>query len=267
MKSVVVIGGGTGSYTILRGLKNYNLKITAIATMFDSGGSTGMLRDEFGILPPGDIRRCLVALADEREDILRSLFMFRFEDKSSLKGHSFGNLFLAALTKITGSETEAIKAASRILRIKGTVLPVSTDKADLCAELEDGSTVRGEANIDIPKHDPSMRIKRLYLSPAAKAAREAKDAILSADMIILGPGDLYTSVISNLVVEGIPEAIRRSRGMKVYVCNLMTKRGETTGYDAAMHAAEIAKYLGSVPDAVIVNTGTGPKTLLERYAK
>lgn len=261
---VVVIGGGTGSFTVLRGLKSRVEELSAVVSMFDSGGSTGLLRDEFGILPPGDVRRCLVALADEN-DVLRKLFMFRFDEHSSLKGHSFGNLFLTALTEVTGSEQEAIRQASKILRINGRVLPVSFDNCNVFAELENGVKIKGETNIDVPRHDPNLRIVKTWLEPSANASADAVDAILKADLVVLGPGDLFTSVIPNLLVKGIPEALKKSNAKKVYVCNLMTKHGETTSFKASDHLKEIIKY-GGCPDVIICNSSKGSSSLLQKYA-
>jgi len=268
MKKIVVIGGGTGSYTVLRGLKRYPLDITAIVSMFDSGGSTGILRDEFGILPPGDVRRCLAALAEENGvNILRELFNYRFKEDSSLKGHSFGNLFLTALTQIVGNEALAIKKAGKVLNIKGKVLPVSLTNAHLHAFLEDGSTVRGESNIDIPKHDGSLKITQVFLEPEALIFDETEEAIMNADMIVIGPGDLYTSIIPNLLVHGVPEAIRRSRASKVLVCNIMTKWGETTGFAASDFAREVLSYIGlEAFDHVICSSSIAHPALLKRYA-
>jgi uncharacterized cofD-like protein len=267
MTSVVVIGGGTGSYTLLRGLKRHTDRITAIVSMFDSGGSTGRLRDEFGYLPPGDVRRCLLALAPEQSDtlILRQLLDHRFTRGAGLEGHSFGNLLLTALKDITGSELDAIEAASRILRLHGRVLPVTLDDSHLAAELEDGRTVKGETNIDIPRHDGTLRIRRLFLEPAARALPAALETIRNADLIAIGPGDLYTSVIPNLLVDGIPDAIRAAKAPKVYTCNLMTKPGETHGYTAADHLNEVMRYLGGPVDAIICNSRQGSRDLLRKY--
>ena len=269
MKKIVVIGGGTGSFTVLRGLKKYPLDITAVISMFDSGGSTGMLRDEFGILPPGDVRRALVALAHENGDnALRELFNFRFESDCSLHGHSFGNLFLMALTKITGNEVAAIKKASKLLNIKGRVLPVSIDHANLGAELENGHTVVGETNIDIPKHDGNLKIKRVFVMPPARVYSETKQAIEDADVIVIGPGDLYSSVIPNLVVEGVSEALAKSKAVKINICNLMTKWGETNGFTAADHVREIVKYAKCKIDYVVCNNHeVTDKKLLQKYAE
>ena len=221
MKKIVRIGGGSSGYTILRGLKQYPLEITAVVNMFDSGGSAGVLRDELGILPPGDVRRALAALADGKQGtILRELFNFRFNDEGSVNGHSFGNLFLAALSSIYGSDIEAIRKASQILNLKGKVLPVSLDKSHIHATLEDGTKIVGETNIDIPKHDGSIPIKKIFLEPPAKIFDEAEQAILDADIIVIGPGDLYTSIIPNLLARGVPEALQKSKGKKVVVCKI-----------------------------------------------
>lgn len=269
MVSIVVLGGGTGSYTVLRGLKRHTRDLTAVVSMFDSGGSTGALRDEFGILPPGDVRRCLLALSPEEEQtqVLRELFTVRFGQETSLKGHSFGNLLITALTKISKDEAEAINKAGHLLQIRGQVLPVTTDHRTLCAELNDGTIIKGETNIDIPKHDPKMRIKKIFLDNKAKAHPPVIEAIKSAEIIVLGPGDLYTSVMPNLLVDGIPEAIRSSPAKKVYICNLMTKLGETTGFAASDFLSEITRYLGSPPDAIICNNKIGSAELLARYAR
>lgn len=263
-RKIVVIGGGTGSFTVLRGLKG-RVSLSAVVSMFDSGGSTGVLRDEFGVLPPGDVRRCLVALADE-DSVLRKLFAYRFAEESSLRGHSFGNLFLTALAEIAGSEKEAIRQAERILHVKGRVLPVSLDHCQLCAELEDGTTVRGEANIDIPSHDPGLKITKVWLEPPAKANEAAVKAIEGADVVVIGPGDLFTSVVPNLLVKGIPEALERSGAKKVYVCNLMTKPGETSGFSASEHLRSVLAYGGKV-DVMVCNSTEGSPGLLKKYAE
>ncbi|MFZ2886479.1 MAG: gluconeogenesis factor YvcK family protein [Minisyncoccia bacterium] len=267
MKKVVRIGGGSSGYTILRGLKQFPLDITAIVNMFDSGGSSGALRDELGILPPGDVRRALAALAEGKNAlVLRELFNFRFKENGSVNGHSFGNLFLAALAAIYGSDIEAIRKASKILGLKGKVLPVSLDKSHIHAVLEDGTEIVGETNIDIPKHDGNLRIQKLYLSPAAKIFPEAEEAILNADVIVIGPGDLYTSIIPNLIVDGMPEALRESKARKVVVCNLMTKWGETHGFTAVDMAKELARYSGLEKfDFAICNTKKPSKKLIAAY--
>lgn len=267
-KRIVVIGGGTGNYTILKGLKEYkNLHLTAIVNMTDDGGSTGILRDEFGILPPGDIRRCIVALSESTE-LMKELFQYRFNKGQSLKGHSFGNLFLTALKEITQSDEKAIEEACKILAIKGEVFPVTLNSARLCAELENGQIIKGETNIDIPKHDGNLKIKKVFLTPCAQAYEKALESIKKADMIILGPGDLYGSIVSNLLVDKIPAAIQNSKAKKVYVCNLMTKFGETNNFQVHKFVEVIEKYLGcGILDYVIYNESKMEPTLLEKYAQ
>jgi len=265
LKNIVVIGGGTGSYTVLRGLRDKVENLSAVVSMFDDGGSTGLLRDEFGILPPGDVRRCLLALADENGDnTLRELFTYRFEKDSSLKGHSFGNLLLTALQQITGSEAEAIRRAEKILNIKGRVLPVSFDNARLCAEMEDGRRVLGESAIDIPFRNPNLKINNIWLEPKAVANAEAVRAIEEAELIVIGPGDLFTSLIPNFLVKGIKEALARSRAKKVYICNLMTKPGETSALSAADHLERIIWY-GVKPDLIICSQAEVDLNILEKY--
>jgi len=267
MQRIVVIGGGTGSYTALRGLKEYDIDLTAIVSMMDSGGSTGRLRDEFGFLPPGDVRRCLLALSPDTS-MLRKLFDYRFSRGKGLNGHNLGNLFLTALRDITGREEEAITEASRILNIKGRVLPVTTTNCQLGAILENNQVVVGETNIDIPRYDPNLRIKKLFLVPKPRAYRGAVKAILGADKIVIGPGDLYTSILPNLIITGIRNAIKKSRAKKVYVCNIMTKYGETTGFKASDFVSEVRKYLGEgVLDYVICNNKKPSKNLLKEYEK
>lgn len=270
-KSVVVIGGGTGTYPVLQGLKKYrDIHVTAIITMADSGGSTGRLRDEFGQLPVGDVRMALTALAsevDEHDQLLRELFLHRFDKGEGLNGHNFGNLLMVALTRILGSETDAVKAASRILRIRGTVLPVTEDDVQIVAEYDDGVVIEGEHDIDEPPQDRyTHHIARLYTQPQAHITSDAREALLHADLILLGPGDLYSSLLANCAVEGVPEAIRGSRGQFVYIANLMTRPGQTHSMTASDHMKEVTKYVGQEPDVVVVNTGTVPEHLLQKYA-
>ncbi len=265
MKHIVLIGGGTGNFTLLRGLREYDVDLTSIVTVFDSGGSSGILRDEFGILPPGDVRKSLVALAGEEEHILRELFNFRFEGNGSLKGHSFGNLFLLALTKITGSEAEAIKQAAKILKVKGKVLPVSLNHADVCAELDNGTVIVGETAIDLRGKGSS--IARLFLSSKSYLCEETRHAIENADLIVIGPGDLYSSIIPNLLVSGMSEALRASKAHKAYVCNLMTKPGESEGYTASRFASEIVRYANTTLNSIVCNTKIPAPEALELYAK
>jgi len=267
MKKIVRIGGGSSGYTLLRSLKAHPVEITAVVNMFDSGGSTGVLRDEFGILPPGDVRRALAALADgEHSEILRSLFNFRFKENGSVSGHSFGNLFLTALTAIYGSDIEAIRKASEVLHVKGRVLPVSLDMSHIHAILEDGTEIVGETNIDIPKHDGSKRIARVFLEPAAVGFTEALEAVRDADVVLIGPGDLYTSLIPNLLVKGMPEALKESKAKKAVVCNLMTKWGETHGFTATDMVKELLAYSGLDRfDVAICNTEPVSEKLIQAY--
>ena len=269
MKRLVRIGGGSSGYTLLRALKQHPFEITAVVNMFDSGGSTGVLRDEFGVLPPGDIRRALAALADgEHSEILRDLFNYRFKEGGSVSGHSFGNLFLTALASIYGSDLEGIRKASVLLHVKGTVVPVSVDSSHIHAILADGTEIVGETNIDIPKHDGSVRIDRVFLEPSARLLPEAAVSIRDADIIVMGPGDLYTSVIPNLLVDGMKEALANTKGKTIIVCNLMTKWGETHGFSASDMVRELLRYSG-LPrlDVAIVNTGLMSPQLLETYAR
>ena len=265
-KEVVVIGGGTGTFMALSALRDYNLNLTAIVSMADDGGSTGALRDQYGVLPPGDIRCALVALS-QASRTLRELFNYRF-GAGDLSGHSFGNIFLSALEKISGNFASAVSEASRILNLRGRVLPVTLDNVRLNAKLKDGKIIKGETNIDIPKTKIRAKIEKVWLSPKAKINLTAKKAILGADMIIIGPGDLYTSLIPNLLVEGVPEAIKSSKAKKVYVCNLMTKYGETQGFAAENFVSEIEKYLGrGVLDYVIFNSKRPHSKILSRYKR
>lgn len=263
-RSVTVIGGGTGSFHVLSGLRTRrDLEIRSVVTMMDSGGDSGRLRDEFGLLPPGDVRRCLVALSEESA-LLRDLFSFRFAE-APLEGRSFGNLFVLALTRTLGSEERAIEALSRLLDVRGRVIPVTWDHAHLYAELADGTLVEGEANLDVPTHDPTVPIDRVYLEPRARANPDAVRAIQESDYLVLAPGDLYTSSIANLLVEGIREALCTAPGKLIYVVNLMTRYGETYGYPASRHVSELVRYGGRVPDALLAHHGPIPPALTARY--
>jgi uncharacterized cofD-like protein len=269
-RKVVAIGGGTGTYTVLSGLKRHDVDLTAIVSMADDGGSSGVLRDEFGHLPPGDVRRCLIALsAEPASGMLRQLFEYRFNRGRGLNGHSFGNLLLTALTEITGAPDLAIQEAARILNVRGRVLPVTLTDVHLCARLEDGTIIRGETNIDLRRTRTHLAISDVYLDPLAHAYPPALEAIAAADIVVIGPGDLYTSVIPNLLVEGIPEAIAATPGKVIYICNLMTKHGETDGFTACDFVREIERYLGTGDnlDAVLVSEGNLPGDLLEKYAE
>ena len=268
---IVVIGGGTGNYVVLKGLKEHTPNLTAIVAMSDSGGSSGRLRDELGQLPPGDVRQCLVALSpDSHSDlILRQLFDYRFDRGMGLEGHSFGNLFLAALTEIAGSTADAILEAGRMLHIKGTVLPVTLTKSDLHARLVDGTEVVGEASIDVREVKPGVQIDYVHLSPKAYIYPPVASAIEEADLIVMGPGDLYTSIIPNLLVDGVSDAIKQSRARVVYICNLMTKPGESDSFKASDFVKEILEYLGSGAciDYLLLNVTPFPEKVLERYKR
>lgn len=263
---ILTIGGGTGSYVTLMGLKKYDLKLTAVVTMTDSGGSSGKLRDELGVLPPGDIRQCLVALS-ESSKLLRDMFNYRFEE-GGLKGHSFGNIFLSVLEKNTGSMKKAISEIGKILRIKGNVVPITfTKNTNLCVDLADGKTIVGETHIDVlEKTTQRAKIVKAYLKPEAELNEDARKAIEQANCIIIGPGDLYTSIIPNLLVTGVKNTIKNSRSKKIFVMNLMTKSGQTTGYSAKDHMDDLEKYLGkNVIDYVLINSKMPSKATLSWY--
>lgn len=269
-KKIVVIGGGTGTYTVLSGLKKYDVDLTAIVSMMDSGGSNRVLRDEFGILPTSDIRQCMVALSDEHasDDELRKLFTYRYESGTGISGMTFGNLFMAALTDIYGSQQQAIKKTCEILHVKGDILPVTYDDSHLVARYDNGKQVLGEHFIDEPQDGlGEHRIVELELIPKAKINGDVKKAIKSADLVVLGPGDLFTSVICNLIVEGVREEIRKSKAKIVYVMNLMTKFGETTNYTARDHIDQLEKYLGEgrVNYCLINKSVSFPRGVLKKY--
>ncbi len=268
---IVVVGGGTGTHIALKGLKQFQdkLEITAVVTMADSGGSTGRLRDEFGYLPVGDVRMALTALADETDDhreLLRELFTYRFSRGEGLCGHTFGNLLLTALTDILGNEVAAIEAASHLLRIGGTVLPVSTDPIHLIATYSDGTVVEGEHLIDAPPSQyHSERIVSLAVTPTTIHA-DAAAALRSADCIVFGPGDLYTSILANVVVPGFAEAVAESRAKILYVSNLMSRPGQTVGMGGYDHARETERYLNRPLDVVVANNAPLPPDLVAHYA-
>lgn len=260
---IAVIGGGTGSFTLLSALKDYTTQIAALVNMADDGGSTGMLRDELGALPPGDIRQCLVALSNSPR--VRDLFNYRF-DNGSLKGHAFGNLFLTALEKMTGDFAEGIELASEILNITGTVEPITHSNVKLAMRNQKDKVVRGEfeiAQTDFGSHRPDF-----WLEPEATASPRALRAIEQADMVVVAPGNLYGSLAPALVVPGIGAALARSKAIKLYVCNLVTKPGQTDGFQVHDYAAEIERLAGETfLDAVIYNTEKPSEELLKKYAK
>ncbi len=257
-KRIVVIGGGTGTYTTLLGLKKYDVDLTAVVSMMDSGGSNRVIRDEFGLLPTSDIRQCIVALADEHtsNDDLRRLFMYRYETGTRMSGMTFGNLFMAALTDVYGSQREAIKKTCEILHVRGNIFPVTYDNVQLIARYDNGKQVLGEHYIDEPDDETGKhRIVELEVVPRAVANEDAIDAIKHADLIVMGPGDLFTSTICNLVVDGVSDAIVKSKAKKVFVMNLMTKFGQTNNFKASDHLKEMQKYLrNDVFDYCVVNS-------------
>ena len=259
---IVVIGGGTGLSTMLRGLKAYTSNLVAIVTVSDDGGSSGMLQRHYGVLPPGDIRNCIVALADE-ETLMTELFQHRFEDAEGLTGHSIGNLLIAAMQDITGDFEQAVKETSKVLAIRGRVLPSTIENVSISAELMDGTTVAGETVI-AKSTQPIRRIS--LVPPDVKPLREALDAIKLADAIVIGPGSVFTSIIPNLLVQGIVDAIAASKAVKIYVCNVMTQPGETGGFRASDHVKAIADHAGKrIFQYVLVNKEVPSMRLLEKY--
>ena len=265
-KKIVTIGGGTGSFTLLSGLKKYPVDISAIVSMADDGGSTGILRDELGVLPPGDVRQCLVALSDSSE-MLRKLMNYRF-DKGGLKGHNFGNLFLSALEKINGNFSKGIEEAIKILNVKGEVIPVTDTDTNLFMELKNGIKLRGEEDINHNFDIERTGIKKNYLFPRAKANKKAIKRIINADIIIIGPGNHYCSIIPNLLVDGICEAIRKSKAKVVFNCNLTNKKGQTENFDLDKYISEMNRYIGKNRiDFVTFNTKKPSSNLIKKYEK
>ncbi|MBV8197158.1 MAG: YvcK family protein [Candidatus Eremiobacteraeota bacterium] len=261
---IVAIGGGTGLSTLLRGLKRRTSNLTAVVTVSDDGGSSGRLQKELGVLPPGDVRNCLVALADD-EALVTDLFRYRFTEGEGLSGHSFGNLFLAAMSGIAGNFDRAIKESSRVLNVVGRVLPATLGVVRLCAELDDGTIVSGESNIS----QAARPIRRIFFEPPAAAAPldEVIEAIRDADAIVLGPGSLFTSVAPNFLVSRIAHEVAQSQAVKIYVCNVMTQPGETDRMTAADHVEALLENAGErVCDYVIVNDEP-PSRLREAYAQ
>ena len=259
---IVVIGGGTGLSTILHGLKEHTNHNSAIVTVADDGGSSGRLRQQFNILPPGDIRNCLVALADT-EPLMHKLFQFRFDKDSEFAGHNFGNLFITVMTQLTGDFEQAIKESSKVLAIRGHVIPSTLSRVTLVAEHKDGTQTEGEKNIP----ETGIPIDKVYLKPQGNPATpEATRAIQDADMIVLGPGSLYTSIIPNLLIKEITEAIVNSKAIKFYVCNIMTQHGETDNFTVSDHLRVlIAHSHPRIIDYCIVNNGSIPQDVIEKY--
>ncbi len=259
-----VLGGGHGTYQILAGFRDHeDVSLTAVVTATDSGGDSGRLRDEFGILPPGDLRQCFLALCEDGH-MLRDLLGYRFEEEP-LRGRQLGNLFFLALTRLHGSEQAAIRALHKILRTRGHVMPSTWDKVQLCAELGDGRIIEGEAHIDVPRHDPSIPIRRVFLKPSAAPNLDALDALSESDFIVFAPGDLFTSLIPILLVRGMADVLQRTRARLIQSISLMTKRGETDGYAASHYVEQVAKYIGRLPDAVLAHEGELPEEMSQRY--
>ncbi len=260
---IVAIGGGTGLSTLLRGLKRRTTNLTAVVTVSDDGGSSGRLQKELGVLPPGDVRNCLVALADD-EALVTDLFRYRFEEGEGLTGHSFGNLFLAAMTGITGNFDRANKESSRVQNIVGRVLPATLAIVRLCAELDDGTIVEGESRIPLAKRP----IRRVFFDPdMVEPLDEVIDAIRDADAIVLGPGSLFTSILPNFLIDRIAQEVARAHAVKIYVCNVMTQPGETENMTAADHVEALFANAGArVCDYVVVNDQR-PSKLLATYAE
>ena len=262
---VVAIGGGTGLSTILKGIKLFTSNINAIVTVADDGGSSGMLREDLDMPAPGDIRNCVVALA-ETEDILKKLFNYRFDCKS-LKGHSFGNLFLAAMTDITGDFESAIEHMSSVLAVSGHVLPVTKENVNIKAVLKNGNEVFGESNIPEICISEKTGIEKILIEPEnVKAFSRCIDAIYDADVVLLGPGSLYTSIIPNLLIDGITDALLKTKAKKIYICNVMTQPGETDFYSAFDHVEAILKHSSdSLIDVCIANNGSVCDEIYARY--
>lgn len=262
----MVIGGGTGTYTVVKGLKRYDdLELTAVVTMADDGGSNKVLRDEFGLLPTSGVRQCIVAMSED-EGLLRELFVYRYYQGTGISGMTFGNLFMAALSDITGSQKKAIKETCELLRVKGRILPISYESVHLMAEYEDGTEVIGEHRIDESSDKVGKkRIVKFRVVPQTKIDPEAKRAIEDADLIVIGPGDLYTNTVANLVIQGAVEAIEKSRGKVCFVMNLMTKLGESYEYKASDFMADLSMYINlNKIDFVVVNSDNDYDTSLLR---
>ena len=264
MKKIVTIGGGTGNFTVLKGLRNYDVDISAIVSMADDGGSTGILRDELGVLPPGDVRQCLVALSDSSR-LMRSLMNYRFE-QGGLVGHSFGNLLLSALEKVTGSFEKAVEEVGKILYIKGKVIPVTTHQVRLKMILKNCQLLEGEREIYM-SHEIENGYSSIYLEPYPKANPHAINEIMNADVIIVGPGGLHTSLIPNFLVEGVSEALLNSDAKKIFIVNLMNRRGQTTHFKVSHYLKELERFIGEdVFDYILVNNQNPPKELIALYA-
>lgn len=266
MKNIVTIGGGTGSFVLLSGLKKYPVNLTAIVSMADDGGSTGVLRDELGVLPPGDVRQCLVALS-KVSDLMRNLMNYRFEN-GRFKGQNFGNIFISALEKVSGSFVKGVEEVGNLLNIKGEVIPVSEEDMRLVIKLKNGKILMGEAQLDHSAEIRKIGIEKVYLKKKVKACRRALDRIKKADAIILGPGDPYGSILPNLLVNGIKEAIRKSKAKVIYNCNLTNRKGQTDSFSLDDHVALLEEYLGGDRiDYVTYNIQKPPSDVLRKYKR
>jgi len=263
MKNIVTVGGGTGSYTVLSGLKNIsNISITALVSMADDGGSTGVLRDELGVLPPGDVRQCLVALS-EHSEIVRELMNYRFKN-GGLSGHSFGNIFLAALEKVTGDFVKGVEIASEILKVKGKVIPTTSNKAELVLLLSNGVIIEGENKITHANFQ-DIGIKKIFYRKDVELNENAKLAMLEADYIILGPGNFYSSLIPNLIVDGFKNAIKKSRAKIIFLVNLTNKQGHTMHWKTSDYVRVLEQYIGKPVDTILVNNEMPSKEQTENY--
>ncbi|MCF8002195.1 MAG: YvcK family protein [Halanaerobiales bacterium] len=260
---IVALGGGTGLSNLLRGLKEFSSNITALVTVADDGGSSGKLRNELDILPPGDIRNCIVALAD-KETLMEDLFQYRFHKEGDLRGHSFGNLFIAAMTEVLGDFEESVEESSKVLAIRGKVIPSTNEKVNLGAVYEDGSEIIGES--EIPNFN--KKIKKVFLKPGdVEITEKTKNAILEAEYILVGPGSLYTSLIPNLLVKNMSETIEKSSAKKVFINNIMTQPGETTDHSASDHLKAINQHIGkNLFEYIVINKNGSNKKLLKKYA-
>ena len=265
-KKIVVIGGGTGLSTILKGLKLHTHHITAVVTVADDGGSSGALRDELGMLPPGDVRNCISALAEVDEDAA-ALLNFRFKE-GSLKGHTLGNIILAAFNEMSQSFDEAVRRFSAVAGVVGAVYPVTNESVKLSARLKNGAVIEGESHIGIHREGAESGIDHVFLAPEKpKAVKGVIKAIKEADAVVLGPGSLYTSIIPNLLVDGVVDAVRESKAVKIYVCNIMSQAGETEGYTVSDHLEAVEKHsYRGIADIVVINGAPVPEGIRERYA-
>ena len=264
---ITVIGGGTGSTTVLEGLKKKkDLDLNVIVGMMDDGGSNAVVRDEFGLLPLSDLRKSIIALSQENENqMLRNLFTYRFSQGDGLKGHTLGNLLMIAMTEITGSEVEAIEMFKYFFSVTGNIIPVTLDKVRLVAEYDDGSKVVGEHLIDEPEDD--KKIVKFYFDNKAQAYQGAVDTIMSSDYIIIGPGDLYTTTLANIIVDGIPQALQKTKAKLIFISNLMSKKGQTRGLTLESMLSLVEGYIGRKFDYVLVNNGRIPQKAYKRYIK